>query len=133
MKAGRSSSVGCASACLGLSRIRSSRSATSLSWRFCHEIISTAILSLPLIPIGQLSVTGERMCTKYWLTSYRSLLRNSVVRLTDRLDMTIVVEWDVKPQINQPTNILKRFLPLKNYEMDFRFSGNNEIIECACI
>ena len=29
-----------------------------------HEIISTAILSLPLIQ-GQLSVTGERMCTKY--------------------------------------------------------------------
>ena len=31
-----------------------------------HEIISTAILCLPLIQEGQLSVTGERMCTKYW-------------------------------------------------------------------
>ena len=28
-----------------------------------HEIISTAILSLPLIQVGQLSVTGESMCT----------------------------------------------------------------------
>ena len=28
-----------------------------------HEIISMAILSLPLIQVGQLSVTGERMCT----------------------------------------------------------------------
>ena len=28
-----------------------------------HEIISTVILSLPLIQVGQLSVTGERMCT----------------------------------------------------------------------
>ena len=28
-----------------------------------HEIISTAILSLPLIQVGQLSFTGERMCT----------------------------------------------------------------------
>ena len=28
-----------------------------------HEIISTAILFLPLIQVGQLSVTGERMCT----------------------------------------------------------------------
>ena len=27
-----------------------------------HEIISTAIISLPLIQVGQLSVTGERMC-----------------------------------------------------------------------
>ena len=27
-----------------------------------------------------------------------SLPRNSVVKLTDRLDMTIVVDWDVKPQ-----------------------------------
>ena len=29
------------------------------------EIISTAILSFPLIQEGQLSVTGEIMCTKY--------------------------------------------------------------------
>ena len=28
-----------------------------------HEIMSTAILSLPLIQVGQLSVTGEWMCT----------------------------------------------------------------------
>ena len=62
-----------------------------------HEIISTAILSLPLIQVGQLSVTGERMCTYYWLTCLGSLPRNSVVRLTDSLDMTIVVDWDVKP------------------------------------
>ena len=31
-----------------------------------HEKISTAILPLPLIQEEQLSVTGERMCTKYW-------------------------------------------------------------------
>ena len=31
-----------------------------------HENISTAILPLPLIQEEQLSVTGERMCTKYW-------------------------------------------------------------------
>ena len=29
-----------------------------------HEIFSTVILSLPLIQEGQLSVSGERMCTK---------------------------------------------------------------------
>ena len=34
-----------------------------------HEIIATTILSLPLIQGGQLSVTGERMCTKDWLTA----------------------------------------------------------------
>ena len=28
-----------------------------------HEIFSTAILSLPLIQEGQMSVSGERMCT----------------------------------------------------------------------
>ena len=28
-----------------------------------HEIFSTVILSLPLILEGQLSVSGERMCT----------------------------------------------------------------------
>ena len=37
-----------------------------LSWRLGHEKISTAILPLPLIQGEQLSVTGERMCTKYW-------------------------------------------------------------------
>ena len=34
-----------------------------LSWRFDHEIFSTVILSLPLIQEGQLSVSGDRMCT----------------------------------------------------------------------
>ena len=33
-----------------------------------HEIISTAILSLLLIQLGQLSVNGKIMCTFYWLT-----------------------------------------------------------------
>ena len=28
-----------------------------------HEIFSTVILSLPLIQEGQLSISGERMCT----------------------------------------------------------------------
>ena len=36
------------------------------SWRLGHENISTAILPLPLIQEEQLSVTGERMCAKYW-------------------------------------------------------------------
>ena len=48
----------------------------TLSWRLGHENISTAILPLPLIQEEQLSVTGERMCTKYWP-------RNGVARLTD--------------------------------------------------
>ena len=37
-----------------------------LSWRLGHENISTAILPLMQIQEEQLSVTGERMCTKYW-------------------------------------------------------------------
>ena len=39
-----------------------------------------------------MSVTGESMCTKYWLTAYGlSLPRKSVVRLIDRPDMTLDV------------------------------------------
>ena len=34
-----------------------------------HEIVSTAISSLPLIQEGLLSVTSESMCTKFWLTA----------------------------------------------------------------
>ena len=37
-----------------------------LSCKLGHENISTAILPLPLVQEEQLSVTGERMCTKYW-------------------------------------------------------------------
>ena len=33
-----------------------------------HKIFSTVIISLPLIQEGQLSVSGERMCT-IWLTA----------------------------------------------------------------
>ena len=51
-------------------RVRSSGPAKHPFMEIAHEIISMAILSLPLIQIGQLSVTGIRMCTKYWLTTY---------------------------------------------------------------
>ena len=34
-----------------------------LSWRFDHEIFSMVILFLLLMEEGQLSVSGERMCT----------------------------------------------------------------------
>ena len=37
--------------------------ATHLLYGFGHEIISTVILSLPLIQAGQLSVTGESIGT----------------------------------------------------------------------
>ena len=43
-----------------------------------HEIISTAILLLPLIQEGLLSVTRESMCTKHWLTAMSSLPRKKV-------------------------------------------------------
>ena len=44
-------------------------SGTSFREDLAHEIISTAILPLPLIQEEQLSVNGERMCTKYWLST----------------------------------------------------------------
>ena len=34
-----------------------------------HEIISMVILPLLLIQEGQMSSSGERMCTEYWLTA----------------------------------------------------------------
>ena len=59
--AGRGSSIGCASTWFD-PHVRRQHSFVEIS----HEIISTAILSLLQIPEGQLSVTGERMYTKYW-------------------------------------------------------------------
>ena len=58
---------------------------------------------LPLFHEGQLSVTGESMCTKYLLVNRLgglSLPRKSVVRLTDRPDMTLMFTADVKQQCN---------------------------------
>ena len=68
--AGRGSSIGCASAWYVDGRgfdphVRQN----ILSLRFGHENVSTTILSLPLIQEGQLKVTGERMGTKFWLTT----------------------------------------------------------------
>ena len=43
-----------------------------------------------------------QLFAKYWFTTKLglSLPRKNVVRLTDRLDMTIDVDWDVDPQHN---------------------------------
>ena len=76
-----------------------------------HEIISTAILSLPLIQVA----------VSYWqkdvylvvVNRLGSLPRNSVVRLTDRLDMTIVVDCDVKQQIKQTKTVVQCCRPIR--------------------
>ena len=38
------------------------------------------------------------MCTEYWLTASKLAQEISVVRLTDHLEMTIAVDWDIKLQ-----------------------------------
>ena len=62
-----------------------------------NEIISTVILPLPMIQEGLLSVTRKSLCTKYCLVKLAQE-KVTVVRLTDRLNMTIAVDWEVKPQ-----------------------------------
>ena len=64
--AGRGNSIRCASTWFADCRRFDPHIPQHPFVEFGHEIISTAILSLPLIQEGQLSVTGERMCTKYW-------------------------------------------------------------------
>ena len=59
------------------------------------EIITTTILSLLLIQAEQFSVTGEKMSIKYMLSS-----RNSLDKLSDRLDVILVVDLAVKLQHN---------------------------------
>ena len=70
LDAGRGSSIGCMSTWHASSPEFDPHVRHILSWRLGHEKISTAILSLPLIQEEQLSVTGERMCTKYWQTGF---------------------------------------------------------------
>ena len=64
MIAGLSGSVGCASDWRPGGRGFDPRRGRQHSFvEIDHEIFSTVILSLPLIQEGQLSVSGERMCT----------------------------------------------------------------------
>ena len=57
-----------------------------------HEIISTAILLLPLIQEGQLPVSFEyENLVLINRLGGLSLPRNNASRLTDRLDMTLIV------------------------------------------
>ena len=59
-----------------------------------HEIISMAFLSLPLIQVGAV--------VSYWRKDVHLVLVNrSVDRLTDRSDMTIVADWDIKEHSNK--------------------------------
>ena len=60
------------------------------------EIISTAILSLPLINCRAVVCNWRKDVPLVLVNRLESLPRNRVVRLTDRLDMNIVVDWDVK-------------------------------------
>ena len=60
------------------------------------EVFFTVILLLPLIQERLFSVADESMCTGLPLSlRVLSLFREKVVRLTDCLDMTIAVGWDV--------------------------------------
>ena len=60
----RGSSIGCASAWFVDGRGFEPHVRQHSFVEIGHEKNSMAILSLPLIQEGQLSVTGERMCTK---------------------------------------------------------------------
>ena len=69
---------------------------------------------LPLIQERLLSVTNESICIKYWLTPlYKLAQEKKVARLTDCLDMTITVDWDVKLRTKQTKQNFKLQLRLK--------------------
>ena len=70
-----------------------------------NENIAKAILSLPLIQIMQLPVMAKG-CVNLCL----SLPMKSVVRLTDHLSMTIVVDWVVQQQSKQAKQISQQIL-----------------------
>ena len=59
------------------------------------------ILLLPLIQEGLLSVTSISMFTEYCKLTQR---------LTDRHDMTICIDWDVKLQTKHISNFRERLL-----------------------
>ena len=91
-----------------------------LVWQHSFVEISMVTLSLPLIQVRQSSVQdqdsllvkrrNDNHSPSYWWKDVHQVLvnrlrlslpRKSVVRLTDCLDMTIIVDCDVKPQNKQ--------------------------------
>ena len=56
--------------------------------------------------------------------------RNSVVRLPDRNDMTIVVDWDVEPQIKQEKNQI--YILAKKANATMSVVGNILALAHAC-
>ena len=70
-------------------------------------MLNTLVLSTYLDVRARLSISNLRLPSVrkdvhlVLFNRLGSLPRNSVVGLTDSLDMTIVVGWDVKPQIKQ--------------------------------
>ena len=66
-----------------------------------HEIFSAVISSLPMIPEGLLSVADVSIHRVLVNHLVHACPKKSVVRLTDRLDMTIAVDWEIKPQTKQ--------------------------------
>ena len=79
-----------------------------------------ASLSLPLIQVGQLSVTDKRMCTNY-VNHLGLSCPGKVYRLTDSIDVTIVVDWDVKPQNKQ--KFICSIMHLASYSFNNDFCG----------
>ena len=60
-----------------------------------------------MIQEGLLSVKNESFCAKYWLTAKSKLAHEkSMVWLTDHLNITIAVDWEVKPQTKQKKQFL---------------------------
>ena len=63
-----------------------------------------------------------------------SLSRNTMVRLIiEQLYMTIVVDWDVKPQINQPTNPDQTAPDQGLYYLPFHLNLLDALLNCKHI
>ena len=94
MYAGHGSSVGCMLDWLSGGREFAAPVQPHSFVEIDHEIFSTVILSLPLIQKGKLSVTCKK--NMHWVLVNcligLSLPRKSVVRLTDRPNMTLAAD-----------------------------------------
>ena len=84
------------------------------------EIFSRVILTFSVIQEGLVSITSESMFTKYWLFAYQACPGKSVLKLTDRQNMTIAVDWDIKPQTKQNSYANT----LKDIHQSFKFAEN---------
>ena len=91
-----------------------------------QEIFSMVVLLLPLIHERFVLVTSKERVHKVLVNLLVKLAQEKMFRVTDHLDMTIAVDWDVKPQKQKNKHIFSQIhkILVRTNELGHEISNN---------